>query len=176
MPSVMSLDYSCLPLLLLGYFILSGCGFELERQPEDSEVSSGKPVRLGCGNIPPGAVVRWNRDGMAVQLSSRVYVEDGDLVITRVMKEDAGRYICSVVNITTGTSFSSKPAILTVNYDVVWIASSEEELVLMINQLKGKSSLHGLILNPQKTIIMTNGPSETIRHRGNKKMESRIGE
>ncbi|CAH1396051.1 unnamed protein product [Nezara viridula] len=95
---------------------IPGCGFELERQPEDSEVSSGKPVRLGCGNIPPAAVVRWNRDGMGVQLSSRVYVEDGDLVITRAMKEDAGRYICSVVNITTGTSFSSKPAILTVNY------------------------------------------------------------
>lgn len=123
-------------LFLLGYllFYRAEC-LEFERQPEDAEVLSNQAVRLACGGSP-GAVVRWSHNGEPIYESSRRYIDNGDLVITRAAKEDIGSFACTIVNITTGATLTSKTAALS----VIWLSENTE--VKLLEPLPSVSELN----------------------------------
>ena len=75
----------------------------------DTTTAAGQTVVLHCQppRGKPEPKVIWRKDGKSVQPDKRIQIQDdGDLVITSVIKGDVGEYSCQAIN-TAGEKLSS---------------------------------------------------------------------
>ena len=88
---------------------------DFRQEPMDTTTAVGQTVVLHCRppRGKPDPKVIWRKDGESVQPDERIQIqEDGDLVITSVVKGDVGEYSCLAIN--TGGEKQSNPAQLRV--------------------------------------------------------------
>ena len=90
--------------------------FYFRISPENQSVRSGENVRLRCQvSSQDYVVISWTLDGKPVQNSTRIYQAESDLVIGRVDPIlDAGSFVCTATNVSSGFSIASLPATLTI--------------------------------------------------------------
>ena len=72
--------------------------------PSNTDALLGSPALLRCSppKGSPAPIVKWIKDGEALDLSSgqRIAIDaDGNLNIKRLVKDDNGRYQCSAENL-----------------------------------------------------------------------------
>ena len=82
--------------------------------PKNVWIAVGHEARLECS--PPRGYpepeVKWKKDGEFLPVEGRFRLSDGNLIVSNVQPEDAGRYYCVAQNM--GGSRESPPAQLNV--------------------------------------------------------------
>ena len=69
-------------------------------EPTDREGDEGRELIFKCGPPEgyPVPMVTWKRNGEYVNLDSRINIQDANLFIQKLFKEDEGQYQCIVSN------------------------------------------------------------------------------
>ena len=75
-------------------------GKSFRSEPSDTEGDEGRQLLFHCEPPDgyPNPMVTWKRNDEYVNLDSRINIQDGNLFIQKLFKEDEGTYQCIVSN------------------------------------------------------------------------------